>query len=43
MVGGLLVSQVITLDLTPVFYTYLESFRDKLANGKMANGAEVVG
>jgi HAE1 family hydrophobic/amphiphilic exporter-1 len=43
VVGGLLVSQVITLYLTPVFYTYMESFRGKLANGKMANGAEVVG
>jgi HAE1 family hydrophobic/amphiphilic exporter-1 len=43
VVGGLLVSQVITLYLTPVFYTYMESFRGKLANGKMAKGAEVVG
>jgi hydrophobic/amphiphilic exporter-1 (mainly G- bacteria), HAE1 family len=43
VVGGLLVSQVITLYLTPVFYTYMESFRGKLANGKTANGAEVVG
>ncbi len=38
VVGGLLVSQLITLYLTPVVYTYLESFREKLTNG-----AEVVG
>jgi hydrophobic/amphiphilic exporter-1 (mainly G- bacteria), HAE1 family len=36
VVGGLLVSQVITLYLTPVFYTYMESFRDKF------HGSEVV-
>jgi HAE1 family hydrophobic/amphiphilic exporter-1 len=33
VVGGLLVSQLITLYLTPVVYTYLESFREKLTNG----------
>jgi len=27
VVGGLLVSQIITLYITPVYYTYLESFQ----------------
>jgi hydrophobic/amphiphilic exporter-1 (mainly G- bacteria), HAE1 family len=30
IVGGLLFSQVLTLYLTPVFYIYLESFRQYL-------------
>ncbi len=31
VVGGLLFSQLITLYLTPVFYTYMESFQGRLA------------
>jgi HAE1 family hydrophobic/amphiphilic exporter-1 len=30
VVGGLLFSQLITLYLTPVFYTYMESFQVKI-------------
>ncbi len=30
VVGGLMFSQVITLYLTPVFYTYMESFEEWL-------------
>ncbi|MBI3951307.1 MAG: efflux RND transporter permease subunit, partial [Acidobacteria bacterium] len=32
VVGGLLFSQVVTLYLTPVFYTYMEAFQGRLAN-----------
>ncbi len=35
IVGGLLFSQVLTLYLTPVFYIYLESLRQYLANRKL--------
>jgi HAE1 family hydrophobic/amphiphilic exporter-1 len=31
VVGGLLFSQFLTLFITPVFYTYMESFQEKLA------------
>ncbi len=34
IVGGLFFSQILTLYLTPVFYIYLESFRQYLANRK---------
>jgi hydrophobic/amphiphilic exporter-1 (mainly G- bacteria), HAE1 family len=35
IVGGLLFSQVLTLYITPVFYIYLESFRQFLARKKL--------
>ncbi|MEG4112789.1 MULTISPECIES: efflux RND transporter permease subunit [unclassified Microcoleus] len=35
IVGGLLFSQVLTLYLTPVFYTYMEAWRKRLGQPKM--------
>lgn len=32
VVGGLLVSQVLTLYVTPVFYVYMETFQEKVSN-----------
>jgi HAE1 family hydrophobic/amphiphilic exporter-1 len=31
VVGGLLFSQFLTLFITPVFYTYMESFQEKVS------------
>ena len=35
VVGGLLVSQLLTLYVTPVFYTYMDSFQTKLGAFKV--------
>jgi len=39
VVGGLLVSQLLTLYITPVFYTYMESLRDRV--GKRSRARKV--
>jgi HAE1 family hydrophobic/amphiphilic exporter-1 len=33
VVGGLLVSQLLTLYITPVYYVYIENFRQSLSRG----------
>ena len=35
IVGGLLFSQIVTLYLTPVFYTYMEEWREKMLQPKL--------
>ena len=35
IVGGLLVSQILTLYVTPVFYTYMDTFQAKLGRFKI--------
>ena len=41
VVGGLLVSQLLTLYITPVVYLYMEAFREKLGQRKLRrNGCE---
>ncbi len=45
VVGGLLFSQLVTLYLTPVFYTYMATLQEKLGrnkNGKVVHQAEPV-
>ena len=34
VVGGLIFAQVVTLYLTPVFYTYMDSFQTWLSRGR---------
>ena len=42
VVGGLLVSQTLTLYVTPVFYTYMEALSDRLGSRKLVpQGGEV--
>ena len=36
VVGGLLFSQLVTLFLTPVFYTYMDALQEKLRRARMA-------
>ncbi|HET8764310.1 MAG TPA: efflux RND transporter permease subunit, partial [Rhodanobacter sp.] len=43
VVGGLLVSQVLTLYLTPVIYLYMDRLRARLARPKPANTAALPG
>jgi hydrophobic/amphiphilic exporter-1 (mainly G- bacteria), HAE1 family len=40
VVGGLMFSQVVTLYLTPVFYTYMESLQNWFRGGRKAVGEE---
>jgi HAE1 family hydrophobic/amphiphilic exporter-1 len=42
VVGGLLVSQIVTLYITPVFYIYLDRLQTKLRGKKAAKAAEVI-
>lgn len=42
VVGGLLVSQLLTLYVTPVFYTYMESFRELIRRKEAPANAEPV-
>jgi HAE1 family hydrophobic/amphiphilic exporter-1 len=35
VVGGLLVSQLLTLYITPVYYVYIEAFRERLARRRL--------
>jgi HAE1 family hydrophobic/amphiphilic exporter-1 len=41
VVGGLLFSQLITLYITPVVYTYLDAFQQRLARGKAREPREL--
>ena len=40
VVGGLLLSQLLTLYITPVFYIYMEHFQDWLRRGKKGKTQE---
>jgi HAE1 family hydrophobic/amphiphilic exporter-1 len=39
VVGGLIFSQLVTLYLTPVFYTYMDAFQDWLGGMRVFRGA----
>jgi HAE1 family hydrophobic/amphiphilic exporter-1 len=41
VVGGLLFSQLITLYITPVVYTYLDALQQRLARGKAKEPREL--
>ena len=41
VVGGLVVSQLLTLYATPVFYTYMDTFQEKLGRFKFIRRREV--
>jgi HAE1 family hydrophobic/amphiphilic exporter-1 len=43
VVGGLLVSQLLTLYITPIIYIYLDSLQKKLRRGAKAPRAATVG
>ena len=42
VVGGLLVSQTLTLYVTPVFYIYMENMQEWLRSRRRARGTEPV-
>jgi HAE1 family hydrophobic/amphiphilic exporter-1 len=41
VVGGLLFSQILTLYVTPVFYLYMETFREWLQRRSAANTRDI--
>jgi len=43
VVGGLLVSQTLTLYVTPVFYVYMEQMQDRMKRRKTAKAPVLAG
>jgi Cu/Ag efflux pump CusA len=43
IVGGLMVSQLVTLYITPVFYIYLDHLQSYAASGKLTARAKSIG